>query len=318
MLGAVAIAALGASGANAGLLTQDACTGAAATVEVWKQLGSDVLENLLFAAGSLWISDSSAGRVHRFDPSGAQLASIPIASPGGLALGSDGLIYAGEGNAIVQSLLRTHSSRVVVIDPNDTAAPPQPYASGFDMVNGMTFGPGDDLFISNDVGNGLIRIPRANPSAWSLFADVWGTNGLVIDPGGTNLYAAITFDGRSPIARVPLAAPSSHHAAAQLTFGFASLEPAVYTDGDPSQPLLGVKGLDDMTRDAAGTLYVVANGTGELLRVDPSTGDACLIATGLQNPSSVRIAPAPFATAGASQTFFVTEFSGAIRRISIR
>jgi hypothetical protein len=62
-------------------------------------------------------------------------------------------------------------------------------------------------------------------------------------------------------------------------------------------------------------LYPVANGLGELLRVDPETGDACLVASGFQNPSSVRIAPpgSPFDTSGEAFTFYVTEFSGAIR-----
>jgi hypothetical protein len=56
-------------------------------------------------------------------------------------------------------------------------------------------------------------------------------------------------------------------------------------------PLVGLKGLDDITRDENGILYPVANGMGELLRVDPATGEACLIASGFQNSSSVRIAP---------------------------
>ncbi|MGH2786250.1 MAG: hypothetical protein ACRDJ1_13395, partial [Actinomycetota bacterium] len=143
---------------------------------------------------------------------------------------------------------------------------------------------------------------------------VWGTNGIVVDPAGENLYAAITFDQRSPIERIPLADPSAHETAAVLTLGVASLEPAVYTP-DPTKPLLGVKGLDDMTRTDDGTLYVVANGLGELLRVDPVTGDACLVASGFQNPSSVRIAPpgSPFDTSGEEITFYVVEFSGAIR-----
>lgn len=315
VLAAAFVAVLAWSGASAGPLTQDACSGSA-TVAVWKQLGSDVLENLLFADGSLWISDSTAGAIRRFDPAGAEMTGLPgVSSPGGLALGPDGLIYAGEGNAAAQAILRTGAARVIRFDAASPSATEQVYASGFNMPNGMTFGPNDDLFVSNDFDVGLVRIPRSDPSSWSVFADVWGTNGLVVDPAGTNLYAAITFDQRSPIERIPLANPASHETAVQLSFGVASLQPAVHTDPDASAPLAGVKGLDDMTRDADGVLYVVANGTGELIRVDPSTGAACLIASGLRNPSSVRIAPPEFAAGEATTTFFVTEFSGAIRRI---
>jgi hypothetical protein len=304
-----------AAPAASGPLTQDPCPGAASAPVLFTQLGNDVLENLLFADGSLWISDGSAGRVLRMQADGTQAAGLTgIPSPGGLTAGPDGLLYAGWGNSIGNAVQRTGQAKVVRFDPSDPDGTVEVYAEGFNMPNGMTFGPGDDLYISNDFDYGLVRIPREEPSAWDEFSHVWGTNGLVVDPSGENLYAAVTFDQRSPIARVPLDDPTI---AAQLSFGAASLEPAVYVDGDPGAPLLGVKGLDDMTRDEAGTLYVVANGTGELIEVDPLTGDACLIASGLQNPSSVRIAPSGsgFDTSGYALTFYVTEFSGAVRTI---
>ena len=303
--------------ARAGVLTQDPCPGTATGPAVWATFGTaNVLENLLFADGSLWVSDSGGSRVVRLSPDAEELGSLDGLSPGGLAEGPDGLIYAGSGNSIPDALQRTGESKVVRFDPSDPAGTLQTYAAGFNMANGMTFGPGDDLYVSNDVDRGLIRIPREEPSSWHLLADVWGTNGLVVDPAGENLYAAITFDQRSPIERIPLAAPDAHETAAVLTLGALSLEPALYAP-DVSKPILGVKGLDDMTRSHDGTLYVVANGLGELLRVDPLTGEACLVASGLQNPASVRIAPAgsPFDTSGEALTFYVVEFSGAVRTV---
>ena len=302
--------------AAAGPLTQDQCPGRVTGPVVWKTFVGDVLENLLFADGSLWISDTGASAIRRFAPDGSEGSGLTgVDSPGGLAIGPDGLIYAGVGNSLVNALLRTGKAKVVRFSPADPSGTVEDYASGFNMPNGMTFGPGGDLFISNDLDFGLIRIPREAPSAWSEFAHVWGTNGLVIDPSGENLYAAITFDQRSPIERVPLDDPASHQTAAQLTFGVVSLEPHVYTDPDASRPLLGVKGLDDMTRDEDGNLYPVANGLGELLRVDPTTGVACLVASGFHNSSSVRIAPAgsAFDTSGERFTFYVVEFSGNVR-----
>jgi sugar lactone lactonase YvrE len=302
----------------AGPLTQDPCPGAISGPIVWKKMGTDALENLLFAEGSLWVSDSSAGRIVRLAPDGQEVAggSLEDTSPGGLAQGPDGLIYAGWNSGTLDALLDRGLAKVVRFDPADPNGTVATYSEGFSMANGMTFGPGDELYISNDFNRGLVRIPRANPSEWALLADVWGTNGLVVDPAGVNLYAAITFDQRSPIERIPLDDPDSHATAAVLSFGALSLEPAVYAP-DPSKPLLGIKGLDDMTRSDDGTLYVVANGLGELLRVDPLTGDACLIASGFQNPSSVRIAPpgSPFDVSGKAITFYVVEFSGAIRTV---
>jgi hypothetical protein len=140
-----------------------------------------------------------------------------------------------------------------------------------------------------------------------------------VDPAGENLYAAITFDQRSPIARVPLDEPEAWDTDIQLTFGVVSLEPVVYDPGTDAEraPLVGLKGLDDMTRDDDGMLYPVANGMGELLRVDPADGSACLIAGGLQNPSSVRVAPPAFSDANPDTIdFYVVEFSGAIRHVA--
>jgi len=304
------------SSGHAGPFTHDACAGSAAMTE-WKRLGNDVLENLLFADGSMWVSDGTRSSVVRLDADGSEgtgLSGIP--SPGGLTLGPDGLIYAGWGNGAVGAVLRTREAKVVrfdAADPNGTVAV---YAKGFNMPNGMTWLPDGDLAISNDFDHGLVRI--APDGSWSELARVWGTNGLVVDPTGEQLYAAITFDQRSPIARISLDDTSDVDHDIQLTFGAASLEPSVHTDGDPDAPLLGVKGLDDMTRDADGILYVVANGTGELLRVDPADGSACLIAGGMQNPSSVRIAPEDGAFADgdpATLELYVTEFSGAVRKV---
>lgn len=310
-------AALLAAPAGAGPLTQDPCPGSMTAPQVWKKMGSDLLENLLFADGSLWISDSTARRIVRLAPDGHEVpGSLENLYPGGLAQGSDGLIYAGSGNSIPDALLDRGLSKIVRFDPADPAGTLETYAEGFSMANGVTFGPDGDLYVSNDVNRGLVHIPASGitPAPWGPLADVWGTNGLVVDPSGENLYAAITFDQRSPIERIPLDDPDAHETAAVLTFGALSLEPAVH-EPDPSKPLLGVKGLDDMTRTEDGTLYVVANGLGELLRVDPITGDACLVASGFQNPSSVRIAPdgSPFDVSVEALTFYVTEFSGAIR-----
>ncbi len=307
---------------HAGPLTQDACAGSV-TVSVFKTLGNDVLENLLFYEGSLWVSDGTAGAVRRFGADGSEGTGLTgVASPGGLSVGPDERIYAGVGNSIANAVTKSGAAKVVRFEASDPAGTVADYASGFNMANGMTWGPANGLFVSNDFDKGLIRIPR-NPDgtagAWALYTDVWGTNGLVVV--GNDLYAAITFDQRSPIERISLVPPTAgdHETAVQLSVGVVSLEPNVYTDPNLDAPLLGVKGLDDMTRDADGNLYPVANGMGELLRVDPDDpSSACLITGGLQNPSSVRIAPESSAFAdGDADTmdFYVTQFDGRIMKV---
>jgi hypothetical protein len=308
--------------ARANVITQDACPGSA-SVSTWKTLGNDTLENLLFDGSSLWISDDTSGAIRRLSAGGAEAPASKemtgISSPGGLAIGPDGLIYAGTGDSIESALIQKGRASVISFEPNDPVATKKVYASGFNMANGLTFAPNGDVYTSNDVDTGLIRIPRAHPAAWSLLDDVWGSNGLVVTLNGRTMYAAITFDQRSPIERISL--PSGAHSTAfQLTAGVVSLKPAVYTNPDPSRPLVGLKGLDDMTTDGR-YLYPVANAMGELLRVDPRTGAACLIASGFPTSSSVRIAPesGPFADHDPRTIdFFVTRFTGQIMRIVYR
>src|ERR1051325_1001945 len=180
-------------------LTQARCPGAESGPVVWKTFRAHVLENLLFAYGSMWVSDQTGGRILRLDPRAVTQGTVAVDSPGGLVVGPDGLIYTGWDDSAADSLLRRGRSKVVRFGPADPAGTMRDYAAGFDMANGLTFAPNGDLFVSNDLGYGPIRIPRANPGAWASFGNVWGTNGLVVDPAAQNLYAAITFDQRSPI-----------------------------------------------------------------------------------------------------------------------
>jgi hypothetical protein len=319
LLAVASVVAAPAAG-RAGILTQARCPGRA-RVTVFRTLGHDLLENLLFADGSLWVSDSSASKVRRFAPSGRELAGVAVPAPGGLVQEPDGLIYAAYGDSFEGAVEKSGKAGVMRFSPIAPVRSLQTYASGLNMANGLALGPNGDLYTSNDVDYGLVVIPRADPASWHELAHVWGTNGVVVDPSGTNLYANITFDQRSPIVRVPLADPSATAVAVQLTVGVVSLQPAVYTDPDTSRPLVGLKGLDDLTAGPDGILYPVANGMGELLRVDPSSGAACLIASGFRNPTSVRIAPEDSAFADhnpATIDFYVTQWSGAIAVVRYR
>jgi len=322
LIAVVVLAASMLSTAKAGPITQDPCPGTA-SVQTWKQLGNDTLENLLIDGSSLWISDQSADSIRRFSPDGTEAPAAKeltgAGGPGGLAVGPDGLIYANSGDSFQGALLRTKEASVVRFSRDDPKGTVKVYAAGFNMANGLAFAPNGDAYVSNDVDAGLIRIPRTHPSAWSVLDDVWGSNGLVVTRDGKTMYATITFDQRSPIERISL--PSGAHTTAfQLTVGVVSLKPAVYTNPDLSRPLLGVKGLDDMTSDGR-YLYPVANGLGELLRVDPRTGAACLIVSGFPTSSSVRIAPesGPFADHDRGTIdFYITRFTGQIMRVRYR
>lgn len=313
----LAVAVLSVAPPSAGgVVTHEPCS-LNAVVSVFKPAAfpaGHVLENLGFdPSGAMWVSNATTGRVHKLDAGGADLGSFALPSPGALTIGPDGLMYANYGNAFAGALLRTGQAGVVRFDWSlpPAAIVPQPFASGLDMANGGIFDAAGNYYVSNDAGDGPVKI-TPDGTVDRNWVRVWGTNGLVVR--GDSLYAAITFDQRSPIERIPLADSGAHTTAVQTTAGVASLQPAVYTDPDSSRPLVGLKGLDDMTLGPDGMLWVVANGMGEVLRIDPDAGTVCLVAGGLQSPSSIRFSSQAGPFGGDA---FVTEFSGVIRRIHI-
>ncbi|MEX2459040.1 MAG: hypothetical protein WD770_08655 [Actinomycetota bacterium] len=291
--------------AGAGPVTHDPCPGEHPTRQF--VTGKGVLENLLFdGKGNLYVTGD--GMLRRYDAAGNETVLLQDMSLGGLAIGPDRALYLGIGNDIEASVMRTGASAVWRI----TRTKPLKhtvYAQGFDMANGMWFDRAGNLYVSNDFGEGPVRIPRRKPSSWTVWGGQYGTNGIVVDPTGRYLDAAITFDQASRIVRIPLKDPSQARTIAVLSTGALTLEPGVHVPpyvGGPAMP----QGLDDMTRDAKGTLYVTANGpAGALLKVDPKTGTACILADGLDLPSSVRFASAFGADTG---KLYVTQFGGAI------
>lgn len=297
----VLIAAFFTPDAAAGPVTQDPCPGSHATQTFAS--GQGVLENLAFdGLGNLYVTGDS--KLRRYAPDGtSQVVLGGLRSPGGLAFGADGRLYMGIGNSALDALFGTGLAEVWRLNPDLDGY--EVYASGFDMPNGMTFDAAGNLYVSNDFGPHLVRITPGG--AWTNWASVYGTNGLSIDPTGTYVDAAITFDQSSPIKRISLAGPSVR-TLANLSFGALTLEPGAHEPSDPTLPLIP-KGNDDMTRDDQGRLIVTANGSGEVVRVEEDGSSACILASGLRNPSSVR-----FAKGFGSHTgkLFVTDFGGSM------
>ena len=73
------------------------------------------------------------------------------------------------------------------------------------------------------------------------------------------------------------------------------------------------KGLDDMTIDRRGRLYITANIAGEVIRVNPRTGAHCVIASGLRSPSAVKFGQGP---GWSKRSLYVTGFDGAVIRLA--
>lgn len=282
-------------------LSQPACAGALAPALVaqWESQ----LENLAFAAdGTLFASDIGGDRLLRVRADGAVDVVASVPGMHGLALGPDGLLYAGaSGNGAEVWRLTSLSplSREVV-------------ASGLEAANGLAFDGAGNLFASSPLGASppyLVRVPRLPEGgfgAWEAWGDEYGTNGLWTEPGGATLLSAVTADQSSPIVRVSATDPADVEIVAELSFGALTLQPGAHLpSGDASA--LAPKGLDDLTLAPSGEIYAAAHVSGELLRVDPATGAACVLASGFEEPTSVRLAPAGSAWAG---MLLVTDMGG--------
>jgi hypothetical protein len=72
-------------------------------------------------------------------------------------------------------------------------------------------------------------------------------------------------------------------------------------------------GLDDMTFGKDGNLYITANGMGRVWQLDPLTGNRCVIASGLQNPTAAKFGRGP---GWPSERLYVTAWDGTLRELA--
>jgi sugar lactone lactonase YvrE len=259
--------------------------------------GQGPLENLVFdGRGGLVLSAIRDNAILRLGRSGELTTLIDdVYAPGGLRV-RRGVLYFNTGDSAASGIqgiadgtidrYRFESGRRSV------------WARGLTMPNGLVFLPNGDAVVSRDLGTGtgLTRIRAGDPDHpqfnWARLDD---TNGMAVDPTGRWLYTVETFAIESRVYRIRISDPSRIRVVASL-------------GGAP--PL---KGLDDMTIDRRGRLYITANVTGEVIRLNPRTGATCVLASGLRNPSAVKFGRGP---GWSKRSLYVTGFDGAVVRLT--
>ena len=259
--------------------------------------GQGALENLVFdGRGGLLLSASREDAILRLRADGDVSTLIDdVNAPGGLRV-RNGVLYFNTGDDATSGLqgiadgtierYRFSSGRRAV------------WARGLTMPNGLIFLPNGDAVVSRDLGTGtgMTRVRAGNPEHpqpnWARLDD---TNGMAVDPTGRWLYTVETFAAESRVYRIRISEPSRIRVVAAL--------------GEGTVP----KGLDDITIDSRGRLYIAANIAGEVIRLNPRTGASCVLASGLHNPSAVKFGRGQ---GWSKRSLYVTGFDGAVVRLA--
>lgn len=261
-----------------------ATTSTAAPVLGWR-------ENLAFdGRGRMWVSSVLGDRVEAFDASGRRVATVRIASPGGVAV-----TPAGDVVVVTGALPTAPHSSIYAFDPDVADPTPRLVATLPAGKNGLAVDAAGNMYTTGTFAPTVTKVrPDGSVDAdWSARAAVFGTNGIAIR--GDTAVVSVTTSVDTVIHELPLGDPAAGRATVVTRL--------------PDVP----RGLDDLTvTDRA--IYTVGWTGGEVLRLDRATGSACVLAAGIPAPTSVRVAEG-FGAYGHTD-LFVTSADGSIRHLA--
>jgi sugar lactone lactonase YvrE len=248
------------------------------------------LESILSdSRGRLFYTDLTANRLLRLDGPGQQpkVLAQDMMRPGGLVFEPSGALVAGFNGGALSGVPGNGMAGLFRVDPETGVK--EAFARGLDQANGVVRGGDGSFYASNNIAGEVTRV-LPDGRVEKRWAAVESANGLALDRREQRLYAAQTFTP-AQIARVDLARPD------RVDTWFAA------------PPEDTAAGLDGITRDDHDTLFVAANGAGEVWRVEgPSR--ACVLARGLFLPSALA-----FGGGGpgfAAENLYVVTFGGRV------
>ncbi|AMY24862.1 SMP-30/gluconolactonase/LRE family protein [Rhodococcoides fascians] len=257
--------------------------------------GLGMLENLEFdGRGSMIVSETSPigpGALRSVAPNGDRGTLVSgVESPGGLVRDGDTL-YFTTGNSGAAGLFDSSTGTIDALDLD--SGDRSTYASGLTMPNGLAESADGTFFVTRNLGAapGLSSVAPAGTVS-RIRTDLGSANGIAIARG--KMYVANTFD----------------------------VEPVVHVldEQDPSGPVSRIRldGFgpftmsDDLTVGIDGMVYLAQNLAGRVLRIDPTSGASCVVATGVPLISAVA-----FGGEGFDPTsLYATSFDGSVRELS--
>lgn len=262
---------------------------------VTEGLGS--LENVeVDAHGGLLVSASDQDAIVRITRDGKSRTLVPnVTSPGGLRVRA-GVLWFNTGDAAQSGLLDRADGTLERFDLRTRKR--TVVARNIIMPNGLVFLPNGNALTSRDLGGppAIYVVPKRHPAQHRAWANTDDSNGMAVDPTGRYVYVNQTFKFDSPVLRIPTRNPRKIEVLAQVG---------------------SAKGLDDMTIDRDGILYLAANATGEIIRLNPRTKRACTIAGGVdsgwRSTSAVKFGCGP---GWRSDHLFAVGFDGVVHELT--
>lgn len=208
-----------------------------------------VFESVAFdSKGRLFYTRSTQGKLMMIARSGAKPKVVldGIDGPGGIVFKRNGNVLVGYGDTIAQASDGEEDPQAGLIEVDPRTGRSKVFVHGLQMANGVTRGPGGQIFASTDFGTGVDRISGGRVElGWSQLES---SNGMIVDRAKRYLFVNQTFTPVPTIARIPLGDPS-----APVPWFTAPEESGAFLDG--------------LTRDRNGDLYAAANGAGEIWKV---------------------------------------------------
>lgn len=239
--------------------------------------GQGILESVIVGnSGKLYFSGSAVGSPasQLLRSSGPGVAPITVTDgpggAGGLAWSGRNLLW-GYGNTLANGSVGdlTPSAGLYSVDLSDGSK--TTISDHLGMANGIARGADGSIYASNNLGLKLDRITR-NGVTRNGWASLKSANGLAVGKNGRYLYANQMFETPSTIAKIDTKDPSKIY--------------TYYTSPEPLNALF-----DGLTRDSQNNLYAAVFGRGEVWKITPDR-QACVVATGLKQPTSIAISTA--------------------------
>jgi len=217
-------------------------------------------EGLAFLGGRLFVSVPDG--VMEILPDGTVLRVATTSSALGLAPWSGGLALAAPGDFTLDGSGEDGEVLHVELDGTVSAL-----AQGLPNPNFVAPSPWGALLVDDDTNETIWQLGDTGALPW--LEGVPSPNGMGFSPDGTTLYVASTFVADPPLWAVPVGAD-----------GAPGTPVAVATLPTASAP-------DGLAVAADGMVLVAANLAGELVWVDPATGDTDTLVSGLDTPASL-------------------------------